>query len=45
MENWTSGRLDILVTRDDASAYLMLECKTWGAEFDKEFKNLKKNGG
>ncbi|WP_430972423.1 restriction endonuclease subunit S [Sunxiuqinia rutila] len=41
----TSGRLDILVTNDDGSAYLMVECKTWGAEFDKEFKNLGKNGG
>lgn len=41
----TSGRLDILVTRDNGSAYLMIECKTWGAEFDKEFKNLERNGG
>ena len=41
----TSGRLDILVTNDDGSAYLMIECKTWGIEFDKEFKNLGKNGG
>lgn len=41
----TSGRLDVLVSRDDNSAYLMIECKTWGAEFDKEFKNLEKNGG
>tara|TARA_R110001583_G_scaffold174587_1_gene329037 strand:+ start:602 stop:4240 length:3639 start_codon:yes stop_codon:yes gene_type:complete len=41
----TSGRLDILVTRDNGSAYLMIECKTWGVEFDKEFKNLEKNGG
>jgi len=41
----TSGRLDILVTRDDKSTYLMIECKTWGIEFDKEFKNLEKNGG
>lgn len=41
----TSGRLDILVTRDNGSAYLMIECKTWGAEFNKEFKNLKKNDG
>ena len=41
----TSGRLDILVTRDNGSAYLMIECKTWGAEFNKEFKNLEKNGG
>lgn len=41
----TSGRLDILVTRDNGDAYLMIECKTWGAEFEKEFKNLEKNGG
>ena len=41
----TSGRLDILVAKDDGSAYLMIECKTWGAEFQKEFKNLEKNGG
>lgn len=41
----TSGRLDILVTKDDGSAYLMIECKTWGTEFEKELKNLEKNGG
>ncbi|MDR2834973.1 MAG: N-6 DNA methylase [Bacteroidales bacterium] len=39
------GRLDILVTKNDGSTYLMIECKTWGAEFDKEFNNLQKNGG
>lgn len=41
----TSGRLDILVTRNNGSAYLMIECKTWGVEFEKEFKNLERNGG
>ena len=41
----TSGRLDILVQDDDESAYMMIECKTWGKEFDKEFNNLNKNGG
>ncbi|VAW43705.1 Type I restriction-modification system, DNA-methyltransferase subunit M / Type I restriction-modification system, specificity subunit S, partial [hydrothermal vent metagenome] len=41
----TSGRLDILVSRDDGSAYLMIECKTWGTEFDKGFTNVEKNGG
>jgi type I restriction enzyme M protein len=41
----TSGRLDILVSTDDNSAYLMIECKNWGVEFEKEFKNLEKNGG
>ena len=41
----TSGRLDILVTRDNGSAYLMIECKNWGVEFDKELKNIERNGG
>ncbi|MCK9413012.1 MAG: N-6 DNA methylase [Prolixibacteraceae bacterium] len=41
----TSGRLDILVTRNDGSSYLMIECKTWGAEFDKEQKRTEKDGG
>lgn len=41
----TSGRLDILVTRNDGTAYLMVECKTWGAEFDKELKKIEKDGG
>lgn len=41
----TSGRLDILISRNDGSAYMMIECKTWGKEFEKEFKNLEKNGG
>ena len=40
----TSGRLDILVTQN-SEAYMMIECKTWGKEFDKEFSNLQKNGG
>lgn len=41
----TSGRLDILVADDKGIAYLMIECKTWGTEFEKELKNLEKNGG
>ncbi|MCF6330020.1 MAG: N-6 DNA methylase [Sulfurimonas sp.] len=41
----TSGRLDILVTRDNNSAYLMIECKTWDKEFDKAFVKLNKDGG
>ncbi|MEA3455018.1 MAG: N-6 DNA methylase [Campylobacterota bacterium] len=40
-----SGRLDILVTRDDKSAYMMIECKTWGKEFDKALIKLNKDGG
>ncbi len=41
----TSGRLDIFVTRENGIAYLMIECKTWGGEFEKEIKNLERNGG
>lgn len=40
----TSGRLDILVKKNNR-AYLMIECKIWGQEFDKAFKKLQKDGG
>ena len=40
-----SGRLDICVTRDDGSEYLLIECKTYGKEFDREFARMKSNGG
>lgn len=40
-----SGRLDICVTREDGSEYLLIECKTYGKEFDKEFNQISKNGG
>lgn len=36
-------RLDILVQKD-GQTYLMIECKTWGKEFDKELKNIQKDG-
>ncbi|MBI1287003.1 MAG: N-6 DNA methylase [Flavobacteriales bacterium] len=41
----TSGRLDICVTRDDGSEYLLIECKTRGKEFEKELKRMAKDGG
>ncbi|MFY7743531.1 MAG: N-6 DNA methylase [Flavobacterium sp.] len=41
----TSGRLDICVTRDDGSEYLLIECKTYGSAFEKEFARMKKDGG
>ncbi len=41
----SGGWLDILITREDGSAYLMIECKTWGKEFEKEFKKTEKDGG
>ena len=34
------GKLDILVFDNDGKAYLMIECKTWGAEFTKEEKKM-----
>lgn len=40
-----SGRLDICVNREDGSEYLLIECKTYGKEFDKEFTRIKKDGG
>jgi type I restriction enzyme M protein len=40
-----SGRLDICVNREDGSEYLLIECKTYGKEFDKEFSRIKKDGG
>lgn len=41
----TSGRLDICVTHDDGSEYLLIECKTFGKEFDKAVARMYKDGG
>lgn len=41
----TSGRLDICVTRDDGTEYLLIECKTYGKEFDNELARMNKDGG
>ncbi len=41
----TSGRLDICVTREkDGSEYLLIECKTYGKEFDKAVAKMNKDG-
>lgn len=40
-----SGRLDICVTHKDGSEYLLIECKTFGKEFEKELARMKKDGG
>ena len=40
-----TGRLDICVTREDGSEYLLIECKTYGKEFDKAVAKLNKDGG
>lgn len=39
------GKLDILVLDKSGNAYLMIECKTWGVEYDKESKKMIKDGG
>jgi len=41
----TSGRLDICVNRNDGSPYLLIECKTYGREFNKELARIHKDGG
>lgn len=40
-----SGRLDILVNNLDGTPFLMIECKTWGNEYEKEKDKMAKNGG
>lgn len=40
-----SGRLDILVRTVDDVPFLMIECKTWGAEFERERSKMLKSGG
>ena len=39
---WTSWRLDILVMKDK-KAFLMIECKTWWLEYEKELNKMKKD--
>lgn len=41
----TSGRLDVCVTHEDGSEYLLIECKTCGKEFDKALNRMYKDGG
>lgn len=40
-----SGRADILVTDENGSMLFIVECKTWGKEFDKAFSDTKNDGG
>lgn len=49
-KTWPAGHgvskaLDICVTKDDGSEYLLIECKTYGKEFDKALTRLNKDGG
>ena len=40
-----SGNLDILVYSETHTAYLMIECKTAGSEYNKEHNKMIKDGG
>lgn len=40
-----SGNLDILVYSNDKKAYLMIECKTMGTEYNKEHNKMIRDGG
>lgn len=49
-KSWSAGHgsskyLDICVTRDDGSEYMLIECKTHGKEFTKALNRLYKDGG
>lgn len=41
----TSGRLDICVNREDGTPYMLIECKTYGKEYNKELVRIRKDGG
>ncbi len=41
----SGGRADILVKNQNEKAILIIECKTYGKEFDKAWKDTKENGG
>jgi len=40
-----SGKADITVLDKKGKTLLIIECKTWGVEYEKELKNMKNNGG
>lgn len=41
----TSGRLDICINREDGTPYMLIECKTYGKEYNKELAKIRKDGG
>lgn len=43
--NASGGKADILVKDRDNNPTLIIECKTFGDEFDKEWKNMEEDGG
>lgn len=41
----TSGRLDICVNHENGTPYMLIECKTYGKEYNKESARIHKDGG
>lgn len=41
----TSGRLDICVNREDGTPYMLIECKTYGKEYNRASAKIHKDGG
>lgn len=41
----SGGRADILIKDNSSNSLLLIECKTWGTEFEAEWKNMNLNGG
>ncbi len=41
----TSGRLDICINREDGTPYMLIECKTYGKEYNRESAKIHKDGG
>lgn len=40
-----SGRADICVSDRSGEMFVIIECKTWGKEFEKEMRNTRNDGG
>lgn len=40
-----SGKADIIVNGSDGKTLLIIECKTWGDEYEKEKRRMQSNGG
>ena len=44
-ESKTSGKADIVVKNHKDKTYIIIECKTFGDEYKKEWKNMQSDGG
>lgn len=43
--NPVGGKADIVVNGSDGKALLIIECKTWGEEYEKEKRRMQRTGG